>query len=100
MAKKESRLEHGHRWGRWRLALTDPPSLDFVGAPYRESYPYEIVLSRLLNQTDYHTWPGLVDWIQHLAEKDWGVENMGDFVIAVLDIKLLGIGKTIQGDDE
>ncbi len=86
-------LEHGHRWGDWRLSLTEPPSLDYIGEPYRAHRPYEVTLSSIFDQTTYLEWPGLVNWIQHLSEKYWGAASIGDFTRAIMDIKSVGLSR-------
>jgi hypothetical protein len=79
-----NRPAHGHRWGDWVLNLepASNPSLDYVGKWYAND-PYEVCLSQL------RTWGGLNHWMQHLSEKDWGRESMGDFVNAVMDVSNL-----------
>lgn len=40
--------EDGDQWGAWRLTLTDPPSLDYIGDTHKHS-PYEVELARIFS---------------------------------------------------
>jgi hypothetical protein len=82
------KVKNGDRWGDWVLNFEprDNPSLDYVGKWYRND-PYWIRLSEL------QTRAALDHWMEHLSEKDWGQESMGDFVRAVTAVTNLGENK-------
>ncbi len=69
----------GDRWGNWRFSGWSNASLDFVGKPYRPSYPYWIRLNPLLTDK------GLKWWTDHLETKWWWYEgsNRANFLAAV-----------------
>lgn len=79
--------EDGDTWGDWRLTLTDPPSLDYIGDTYRHD-PYEVELSEIFCGNNWEA--AFLNWIKHLHGKDWGSASMGDFVDAVLTISRYG----------